>query len=356
MTTQSSAELVDGGDGPRPITAAAVAALIGGELIGAGDIVVSGVAPLDRAAPSDLSFFSHQRYAGWYGETRAGVVIVARELASVETRALAKVIVAKPAESMVTLLRLFHRREPRVVGVHPTAVVAPSAVIGDGVTIDAHAVIGEDVSIGAGSWIGANCSVGAGSTLGRDVRVFPTAVVYPFVEIGDRVVLHAGARIGREGFGFAPTASGVVRIPHVGRCVLEHDVEIGANSCVDRGSVDDTIVGAGTKIDSLVHIAHNVRIGRMCFIIAQVGVAGSSRIEDGVQLGGQVGVSGHLTIGARASIAAQGGVFGDVPAGETWSGYPARPHKEQLRATAALFRLAKIIRPLERLLGERGDA
>jgi UDP-3-O-[3-hydroxymyristoyl] glucosamine N-acyltransferase len=240
--------------------------------------------------------------------------------------------------------------------VHPTASVSASAVIGAGVTVEAHAVIGDDVTLGDGCWIGANAVIGAGSTLGRDVRVFPTAVVYPFVELGDRVMLHAGARIGREGFGFTPTATGVVRIPHVGRCVLEHDVEIGANSCVDRGSVDDTVIGAGTKIDSLVHIAHNVRIGRMCFIIAQVGVAGSTRIEDGVQLGGQVGVAGHVTIGARASIGAQGGVFGDIPAGETWSGYPARPHKEQLRATAALFRLAKIIRPLERLLGERGDA
>ena len=188
------------------------------------------------------------------------------------------------------------------------------------------------------------------STLGVNVRVHANATVHQRVEIGDRVVLHSGSRVGREGFGFIPRDGGLMRIPHVGRCVIEHDVEVGANSCIDRGSVDDTIIGAGTKIDNLVHIAHNVRVGRMCFIIAQVGIAGSTRIGDGVQIGGQAGLGGHISVGARASIGAQAGVFGNVPAGETWSGYPARPHREQLRASAALYRVAKIIRPLEALL------
>ena len=197
--------------------------------------------------------------------------------------------------------------------------------------------------------------MGAGSALGADVRLHPHAVVYPFTELGDRVVLHAGAQVGREGFGFVPRPTGVVRIPHVGRCVLEHDVEVGANSCVDRGSVDDTVIGAGTKIDNLVQIGHNVRIGRFCFIASQAGLAGSTRIEDGAQVGGQAGLGGHLTVGVKASVAAQSGVFGDVPAGEVWSGYPARPHKEQLRTQAALVRLARLVKPLERLLG-RSDA
>ena len=134
--------------------------------------------------------------------------------------------------------------------------------------------------------------------------------------------------------------------------VIGDDVEIGANSCIDRGSIDDTIIGAGTKIDNLVHVAHNVRVGRMCFIAAHVGIAGSTRIGDGVQFGGQAGINGHITIGSRATIAGQAGVFGDVPPGETWSGYPARPHREQLRAAAALGRLGKLVRPIERLLGE----
>ena len=206
--------------------------------------------------------------------------------------------------------------------------------------------------IGDGCWISAHAVIGAGAVLGTDVRVHASAVVYPFTELGDRVVLHAGARVGREGFGFVPQDQGVMRIPHAGRCVLEHDVEVGANSCIDRGSVDDTVVGAGTKIDNLVQIAHNVRIGRGCFFAAGVGVAGSARVGDGVQVGGQAGIGGHVTVGARATLAGGAGVIGNVPAGETWSGYPARPHRDHLRAAAAIARLAKIVRPLEQLVSK----
>lgn len=313
------------------------------------------IAPLDRATPDDLSFLAHKRYAAWFAGTRAGVVLVAPQFATAPCSARARVIVDKPADAMVGLLAHFHRPEKRAGGVHPRAIVDESARLADGVTVDAGAVIGADVVIGERSWIGPNVCIGEGTHIGSDVRVYANAVVYPRVDIGDRVLVHAGASIGREGFGFVTRDSGVVRIPHVGRCVLEHDVEIGANSCVDRGSVDDTIIGAGTKVDNLVHIAHNVRIGRLCFLAAQVGIAGSARIEDGVQMGGQVGVGGHVTVGARSSIAGQGGVIGNVAAGETWSGYPARPHREQMRAAAALARLAAIAMPLERMLSASSE-
>ena len=168
--------------------------------------------------------------------------------------------------------------------------------------------------------------------------------------VGRRVRLHAGVRVASGGFGYVQAGGRHEKIPHVGRCVIEDDVEIGANSTLDRGSVDDTVVGAGTKIDNLVHIAHNVRIGRLCLIMAQVGIAGSVHIGDGCILAGQVGVSGHHNIGAGARLAAQAGVFGDIPAGETWSGYPARPHREALRAHAAFFKLAGLMRRMERLL------
>lgn len=355
MTRELDPNRANGGDGPRPITAAVVAAQCGGRVVGDGNVVISGIAPLDRASSHELSFFAHRRYAAWYAATRAGVVVVSPALADMPGTATTLIVVDKPIDAMVGILAHFHRTEVRASGVHPSAVVSPSAVIGAGVTIDALAVIGDHVTIGERSWIGAQAVVQAGTVIGADVRVHANATVYPFVEIGDRVIIHAGARIGREGFGFAPSATGVTRIPHIGRCVLGPDVEVGANSCIDRGSVDDTIVGAGTKIDNLVQVAHNVRIGKMCFLVSQTGVAGSTRIGDGVQLGGQVGVSGHLTIGDGATLAAQAGVFGDVPPGETWSGYPARPHKEQLRAQAALFKLVKIIRPLEKLIS-RGDA
>ncbi|HEX6058732.1 MAG TPA: UDP-3-O-(3-hydroxymyristoyl)glucosamine N-acyltransferase, partial [Gemmatimonadaceae bacterium] len=164
-----------------------------------------------------------------------------------------------------------------------------------------------------------------------------------------RVAIHAGARIGSDGFGYVFREGRHAKIPHVGRCIVEDDVEIGANTTIDRGSIDDTVIGAGTKIDNLVQVAHNVRIGRLCLLMSQVGIAGSARIGDGCVIAGQAGLAGHISIGDGARIGAQAGVFGDVPAGETWSGYPARPHKESLRATAALFRLSGLLKRLERL-------
>jgi len=343
-----------GGDGREPITAADVAALVQGRLVGEPCIVVRGIAPLDRAGAHDLSFLATPRYASWFTTSQAGVVLVAPAFETLAGAPRTRVVVDKPMDALVQLLARFHRPVPRRAGIHSTAVLDATARVAEDVTIEAHAVVEANVVIGAGSWIGANSVVSTGSVLGRDVRLFPNVTVYPYTELGDRVVLHAGAQVGREGFGFVPQPTGVLRIPHVGRCILEQDVEIGANSCVDRGSVDDTVIGAGTKVDSLVQIGHNVRIGRFCFLASQAGVAGSTRIEDGVQIGGQVGLSGHLTVGAKATVAAQAGVFGDIPAGELWSGYPARPHKEQLRSQAAVARLAKLIRPLERLLGASG--
>jgi UDP-3-O-[3-hydroxymyristoyl] glucosamine N-acyltransferase len=176
--------------------------------------------------------------------------------------------------------------------------------------------------------------------------------IYPGATLGARTTIHSGARIGSDGFGYVFRDGAHQKIPHVGRCIIGDDVEIGANTTIDRGSIDDTVVGSGTKIDNLVQIAHNVRIGEKCLVIAQVGIAGSATIGDGVVIAGQAGISGHISIGAGARIAAQAGVFGDVPAGETWSGYPARPHRESLRASAALFKLAGMMRRLEKLLGE----
>lgn len=355
MTHERDSARVDGGDGPRPVTAAAVAELTGGRLVGNAAVIVHGIAPLDRATPHEVSLYSHARYAAWFARTQAGVVVMDATLEPDIAPTQAWVVVDKPVDAMVQLLSHFHRSHPRPSGVHPTAVVAPTARLGAEVCVEPFAVIGEHVVLGDRCWIGAHAVVQQHCTLGNDVRVYDAAVLYPGVDAGDRVVVHAGARVGRDGFGFVPTGDRVTRIPHVGRCILEADVEIGANSCIDRGSIDDTVIGAGTKIDNLVHVAHNVRIGRMCFLAAQVGVAGSARIEDGVQLGGQVGVAGHITIGARASLAGQAGVIGDVAAGEVWSGYPARPHKEQLRAHAALRRLVSIIRPLEHLLGRKDE-
>jgi UDP-3-O-[3-hydroxymyristoyl] glucosamine N-acyltransferase len=222
--------------------------------------------------------------------------------------------------------------------------------LGERISIGEYAVIAPGARLGNDVVIGAQSVVGQDAAIGEATRLWPGVTIYPGAILGNCVTIHSGARIGCDGFGYVFRDGAHNKIPHVGRCIIGDDVEIGANTTIDRGSIDDTVIGRGTKIDNLVHIAHNVRIGEKCLLMAQVGVAGSVTIGDGAILAGQAGISGHLTSGAGARVAAQAGVFGDIPAGETWSGYPARPHREALRASAALFKLAGMMRRLEKLL------
>jgi UDP-3-O-[3-hydroxymyristoyl] glucosamine N-acyltransferase len=326
---------------------------VNGTLQGDPDVVVTGVAPLDRAGPEHVTFLASARYAPLFAQCRAGVALVAPDLAESPGRAAARVVVDKPHDAMLSLLASLYPEPDHVPGVHPTAVIGRGAVLDERVAIGPYVVIGEGAHVGAGSRLDAHVVVGVGVSIGEACAIYPGVTLYAGTSLADRVRVHAGARVGSDGFGYVFRQGRHDKIPHVGRCVVESDVEIGANSTIDRGSIDDTVIGAGTKIDNLVHVAHNVRIGRLCLIMAQVGIAGSVRVEDGAILAGQVGISGHHTIGKGARLAAQAGVFGDIPAGETWSGYPARPHREALRAQAALFKLPSLLRGLERLLGER---
>ena len=343
-----------GGDSGVPgLTAAAVARLTGGSLVpGAdGDAVVTRVAPLARAGRDALAFYANPRYAAEFAGTQAGAVLVAPALADAPgADGAARIVVDRPHEAMLAVLPALYRPTPRVPGVHPTAVIGHGVELGADVTVDAYAVVGDGATVGDGAWIGAHAVVGAGVVVGAGSELRPQVTLYPGTELGRRVIVHAGARLGSDGYGYVFADGAHRKIPHVGRCLIEDDVEIGANTTIDRGSVDDTVIGAGAKLDNLVHLGHNVRVGRLCLIMAQVGVAGSATIEDGAILAGQVGVGGHLTVGRGARVGGQGGVTGDIPAGETWSGYPARPHRESLRAHAALFKLADLVRPLERLL------
>ncbi len=315
------------------------------------------MAPLDRASLEHLSFCAAAKYAPLMAESGAGVVLVAPETADLPSRARARIVVARPHDALLSLIPRFYRMPERTPGVHPTAVIGRGAVIGAEPSLGPHVVIEPKAVIGDRATLDANVVVGAGARIGDDVHLFPGVTIYAGAQLGHRVIVHAGARIGSDGFGYVFRDGRHEKIPHVGRCIVQDDVEIGANATIDRGSIDDTVIGAGTKIDNLVHIAHNVRVGRLCLLMAQVGVAGSVRIEDGCILAGQVGVSGHHTIGKGATLAAQAGVFGDIPAGQVWSGYPARPHKEALRAQAALFKLPGLLRRIERLLerSERED-
>lgn len=354
MNSGSSEQAVGGGSSGA-LTAAAVAEAVGGRLVGDGGVVVTSIAPLDRAAPDQLSFLASSKYVSLLGASGAGVVLVSPELADSPGQARARVVVDKPHDALLSLIPRFYRAPAREAGVHPTAVLGRGVVLGARVAIGPYVVIGDGVQVEDDVTIGAACHLGAGVTIGAASHLYPGVVVYSGTTVGRRVIVHAGAKLGSDGFGYVFRDGRHEKIPHVGRCIISDDVEIGANSTIDRGSIDDTVIGAGTKVDNLVHVAHNVRIGRLCLLMAQVGIAGSVHVEDGCILAGQVGVSGHHTIGAGARLAAQAGVFGDIPAGETWSGYPARPHKEALRAQAALFKLAGLLRRIERLL-DRSEA
>ena len=340
---------------PLPsLTAAELAQATGGRLVGDGEVAVRAIAPLDRAGAEELSFLSSARYAPLMADSGAGVVLVSPELQETPGKCRARIVVADPHDALVSLIPRFYRPAAHPTGIHPAARIGRNVLVGDDVCIEAGVVVEDDVVIGDRTWIATHTVVGAGARIGDDCLVYPQVTIYPHTRVGHRVILHSGVRLGSDGFGYMQKMIdgqlAHVKIPHIGRAIIGNDVEIGANTVIDRGSVDDTVIGAGTKIDNLVHIGHNVRIGRLCLILAQVGIAGSARIEDGVILAGQAAVTGHVTIGAGSRLAGQSGAIGDVPAGETWSGYPARPHKEALRASAALFRLPALMRRLEQLL------
>jgi UDP-3-O-[3-hydroxymyristoyl] glucosamine N-acyltransferase len=337
--------------------------MVDGSVVGDGSVTLSGVAPLDRAGEHELTFLAHERYAPLLASSLAGAVLVSPELSEAASDAGegqyggCRIVVAQPYEAMLRAIPALYPPPPRRTGIHPTAIIGRGVILGNDVAIGPFSVVEEGAALGDGACVGSHCDIGRGVRVGALSWLGDSVTLYPGAVLGERVRLHAGVRVASDGFGYVQSGGRHEKIPHVGRCIIEDDVEIGANSTLDRGSVDDTVIGAGTKIDNLVHIAHNVRIGRLCLIMAQVGIAGSVRIGDGCILAGQVGVSGHHDIGAGARLAAQAGVFGDVPAGETWSGYPARPHREALRAHAAFFKLADVMRRMERLLAraEEGE-
>jgi UDP-3-O-[3-hydroxymyristoyl] glucosamine N-acyltransferase len=281
---------------------------------------------------------------------------VSAELADTPTDAPSRIVVANPHDALISLLPRFYPESEREPGIRPTVRIGRGARIGKGVTLDEYAVIGAGASIGEGVLIGPHSVIGDGVTIGEESRIYPNVTVYAGTQIGKRVRVHSGSVLGSDGFGYVFRGGEHAKIPHVGRCIIGDDVEIGANTTVDRGSIDDTVIGDGTKIDNLVQIGHNVKIGRLCLIMAQVGIAGSARIGDGCVLAGQAGIGGHITIGDGARIGGQAGVFGDVPPGESWSGYPARPHRESLRATSSLLRLPKTLKKIEQLLEEKSDS
>ncbi|HMJ45362.1 MAG TPA: UDP-3-O-(3-hydroxymyristoyl)glucosamine N-acyltransferase [Pseudolabrys sp.] len=306
---------------------------------------IVNIAPLDRAAPSDLTFLDHQRYAGAAAATFAGACLTTAALAKNLPPRVAALVVAGPYDAFVKVVRaLFpHSLRPSSLGKPDNfagATIDPTARLESGVTVDPGAVIGYGVEIGAGTLIGANAVIGAEVRIGRDCAVGANTVVACAL-IGDRVIIHPGCNIGQDGFGFVMGGRGHLKVPQVGRVIIQDDVEIGAGTTIDRGALRDTVIGEGTKIDNMVQVGHNVSIGRHCVLVSQVGIAGSSTLEDFVVLGARAGVKDHVTIGEGSQIAATSNVNGNVPPGSRWGGTPAKPMRQWFREMNLVARLAR---------------
>jgi UDP-3-O-[3-hydroxymyristoyl] glucosamine N-acyltransferase len=338
------------------VKASTIARMLDVELEGGADPEISGAAPLDRAGPADVSIIAKARYLSYVPASRAGLLLVGADLKDRVAADRPRIVLDSVHAALTVLLpRLYPEPRPEP-GVHPTAVVAPDARLEEDVSVGAYAVIGARSRVGAGSRIAAHVFIGDDCVIAEDVQLHPHVVLYARTRVGARTIVHAGAKLGVDGFGYAAVNGVARKIPQVGECVVGADVEIGANVTIDRGSIGPTEIGDHVKIDNLTQIGHNVRIGAGTTIVSQVGISGSTRIGRGVTIAGQAGVNGHIEIGDGATVAGQSGVFGDVPAGEVWSGYPARPHREALRVQASLFRLPELlkrIRLLEQALEDR---
>lgn len=302
------------------------------------DYMIRDVAPLDRAGPEHLGFLDNVKYRGDFRSTRAGACFVRPELAGEAPKGLRLLITATPYLAYARTAQRFYP-EPELSGnISKNAIVHSTTKLGKGCTVDDGAVVKAGTVLGDFCHVGSHAVVGENVTIGDHTHVGANAVVSHAL-IGRHVRIYPGACIGQDGFGFAPGPDGHVKVPQLGRVIIEDHVEIGANTAIDRGSGPDTVIGQGTWIDNLVQVGHNVRIGKGCIIAAQTGIAGSTVIEDFAVMGGQVGITGHVVVGKGARLAAQSGIMGDVPPGAEYMGFPGRPRREFLKGVALLNRL-----------------
>lgn len=325
-----------------PFTARDLAAATGATLRDEGHATraLADVAPLDRASASDVSFFDNSKYIEQFLSSNAGACFVRAKFADKAPAGMAVLLTEDPYRCYALAAQKFYPQPKPEAGISPAAHVHPTATVGADVCIAAGAVIGAGVVIGDGSAIGANSVIHPGVVIGQQTNIGALCTLSHAL-VGNRVIIHRGVQIGQDGFGFALNREGHVKVPQLGRVVIEDDVEIGSNTTIDRGTGPDTYIGEGTKIDNLVQIGHNVNIGKRAVIIAQCGISGSTRIGDGAVLAGQTGLAGHLKIGAGARIAAKSGVMGDIPPGSSYGGIPAVPVVDWHRQTIALSRLIK---------------
>jgi UDP-3-O-[3-hydroxymyristoyl] glucosamine N-acyltransferase len=331
--------------------ASQIAELVGGSFEGDSDPEITGVAAVDRAGAQELTFVAHPKYATYLPQARAGALLVTNELVSSKDTTLPRIVVKDVHRALAQILAHFHPEVRPPASVHPSAVIGDGVELADDVIIEPYVVIGARSRVGKGAWIGAQSVIGEDCVIADDARLHAHVTLYSKVTLGARSIIHSGTRLGSDGFGYTFVNGQHRKVPQVGGVMIGDDVEIGANCTVDRGSVGPTEIGNGVKIDNLVHVGHNVRIGDLSIIVAQSGISGSTVLGKGVTMAGQSGLPGHLHVGDGATIAAKSAPFGDVPAGATYTGFPAVPHREFLRAQGALLKLHdlfKRVRTLER--------
>lgn len=327
-----------------------LAELTGTRLQGDAELMISGVNSLDEAAPGEISFLANKKYAKLLEQSRAGAVVIPEGVVTSKAALVSK----NPYADFVKILTLFAPPIPLPEpGIHPTALVDPTAQLAEEVAIGPYCVIGPGVVIGRGSKVVAQAFIAPHCVLGEDCILYPQVVIRERCRLGNRVILNPGVVIGGDGFGFAPDQGRYHKIPQIGIVVIEDDVEIGSNTTIDRAALNETRIGEGTKIDNLVMVAHNVIIGRHTVIAGQAGLSGSAKVGDHVMLGGQAGIAGHLTIGDKVVVGGQSGVSKNIPAGQFMDGTPARPFRTNMREQAELGRigdLRKKIHDLEKRL------
>ena len=325
-----------------PYSLGELAKISGGSLSKNADLEATflDVASLNDAGSSDVSFLDNNKYVDSFINSKAGAVIVRPAFASQAPAGMQLILIDDPYHGYARVAQAFYPKTTIKRALSDAACVDETALLGNNCRIDSGAVIGTNVTIGNGCWIGANSVVCDGVAIGNDTRIGPNVTLEKCL-IGSHVIIHAGVRIGQDGFGFAMGPENHLKVPQLGRVIVEDDVEIGANTTIDRGAGPDTIIGEGSKIDNLVQIGHNVRLGRGCVVVSQVGVSGSTEIGDLCAIGGQVGIAGHLQIGPGAQIAAQSGVMRNVAPGEKICGSPAKPIREFMRGVAVVEKLSQ---------------
>ena len=334
-------------------TAKQIATYLGGEIIGDENAVVSTFAKIEEGVHGALSFLANMHYAHYIYDTKSSIVLVNRDFVPEKEVKATLIRVDNAYECIARLLSLYQQAQGKRTGIHPLSCISPTATVGEDCYVGPFAYIGDNVTVGKGCQIYSGAVIEKGASLGEDCMIYPHASVYHGCQLGNRVTLHSGAVIGADGFGFAPTPNGYEKIPQIGIVTIEDDVEIGANTCIDRSTMGSTYVRRGVKLDNLVQIAHNCEVGENTVMSAQVGVAGSAKIGNWCMFGGQVGVAGHIRIADKTQCGAQAGIAGTVKKpGATIQGSPAIDFRNFARSSAAFKRLPDMALELRQLQAE----